>query len=181
MKLHVKRRALRKRYGHSSSAMTKRFTVTRIRLDRQGYTSSGRYYGTGAPLFSVLDNETEKETEVRAPDAKAAREKVMIEIFGPPPKNSYMGEAKAISNAITVEMNAPGAGRKGSIQQFREKLNAVTGRLRPLTAGDRAWEYYDKDMDAAADNEAGNHIGYALGKLRSAAQMIAGAADRLKT
>jgi hypothetical protein len=180
----MKKRALRKRYGRATSAMTRRFEVTRVRLDSGGYDSGGRYYGSGPPLFHVYDKETEKEETVRAADAKSARQKVMTGIFGPPPKNSYMGEAKAISNEITAELNrGVSLSYKDHplVQKYREKLNAVTARLRPLTASDPAWEYYDKHMDRAADDESSRHTSYALHQLRDASQMIAGAADRLKT
>jgi len=162
--------------------MTKRFTVSRIFLTRDGYTSSGRYYGTGAPLFSVLDNETGQEREVRGSDAKAARQKVMNGIFGAPPKNAYLGEARKLSTAITEEMNKEPTYKDWAlVQKYREKLNALTRTLRPLTPADPAWESYDKHMDQAAHYESGRHTSYALSALRAATQMIAGAADRLKT
>lgn len=81
--MRARNRTLRRRYGRaSSSSMTKRFVVTRIPLNSDGYTSSGQYYGRGAPLFSVMDNETEREETVRASSAKAARQKVVDGVFG---------------------------------------------------------------------------------------------------
>lgn len=32
--------------------------IERIRINRQGYDSSGRYWGVGAPLFSAYDGDT---------------------------------------------------------------------------------------------------------------------------
>jgi hypothetical protein len=56
-----------------------RLEVFRQRLDRGGYTSYGRYYGIGAPLFSVYDEKSGDHFMVRASDANDAREKVLTE------------------------------------------------------------------------------------------------------
>ena len=71
-------RTLKRRYGRSaSSALIKRYKVTRHPIDRQGYDKSGRYFGVGAPLFDVYDSETDEDFQVRASNAKTAREKVV--------------------------------------------------------------------------------------------------------
>lgn len=78
-----RRRALRRRYGRArfdvpgSKQLAARFPVRRIRLDRGGYASGGRYYGSGAPLFSVYDEDTGKEHVTRARDAREARAKAI--------------------------------------------------------------------------------------------------------
>jgi hypothetical protein len=60
-------------------AQIKRYPVERIRLDRGGYDRTGRYWGLGAPLYRVWDNEEERFycQEVRAPNARAARQSVL--------------------------------------------------------------------------------------------------------
>jgi hypothetical protein len=45
----------------------------RVRLDRGGYDPSGRYWGTGAPLYRVTDDDGNLDEHVRAPDAPTAR------------------------------------------------------------------------------------------------------------
>jgi hypothetical protein len=50
----------------------------KIRLNRQGYTSGGRYYGVGAPLYRVTSDDGELDEVVRAPNAKSAKEQALI-------------------------------------------------------------------------------------------------------
>lgn len=163
---------LRHRYGRAAGA-TKRFVVTRIRLNSGGYDSGGRYYGGGAPLFSVEDVETGREETVRASSAKVAREKIMEGVFGPPPKNPFQGEARVLSKAIAAEPY--GKSKPAVARQYKAQLEALSARVRRANPDDRAWGFYDKDM-AALDEESS----YAFGKLHSAAQMIEGAAERIR-
>ncbi len=71
-------RLVRKGFARKPASV-RRFEVTRIRLSSQGYTSGGRYYGTGAPLFAVYDRQTGQSYELRAPSAQEARRRVVIE------------------------------------------------------------------------------------------------------
>lgn len=57
-------------------APERRFTVTRVRLDSGGYDSGGRYYGRGAPLFSVEDHYDGRTMQLRAKDKTAAKAKI---------------------------------------------------------------------------------------------------------
>ena len=161
------RRSLHRRYGHATSATTKRFTVTRIPL-RGDYDRNGRYWGAGAPLFSVLDNETEKEEVVRASNAKAAREKVMVGIFGPPARNPLHASIKKLSKELYDEL-VKNDGRMPSalIEKYRPTVIALAATVRPSTSDDRAWDYFDKDLER--------------GRLHSAVSMIAGAEERMKS
>jgi hypothetical protein len=155
--------------------MTKRFTVERIRLDSGGYDSRGRYFGTGAPLFSVTDNETDKTTEVRAGSAKLAREKVMQGLFGPPPKNPMHGEARTLSESLYAEALKESSPPQPLLQQYKADVFALASKVRASNPTDRAWTYYDKDI--ASMPESGR---YAMGSLHRAAQMIEGAAERIR-
>lgn len=51
--------------------------VSRVKIDRQGYTPTGRYFGTGAPLFSVeqWNDKTGywREEYIRSADYQSAR------------------------------------------------------------------------------------------------------------
>jgi hypothetical protein len=162
------RRSLHRRYGHAASAMTKRFVVTRIPINRDGYDSRGRYYGSGAPLFSVLDNETEKEEVVRAANVKAAREKVMVGIFGPPARNPLHAKIKKLSKELYDELvKHDGRMPAALVDKYRSEVVALAAKVRPSTSGDRAWDYFDKDLDS--------------GRLHGAVQMIAGAEERMKS
>lgn len=57
--------------------------VNRIWLDKQGYTKGGRYYGVGAPVYSIevfswcSGNEYVNNQEFRAANIREAKEKVM--------------------------------------------------------------------------------------------------------
>jgi hypothetical protein len=57
--------------------LVQRFEVRRIRLSSQGYDRSGRYYGTGAPLYSVYDSDTGDGYETRASSAEQARQRAI--------------------------------------------------------------------------------------------------------
>jgi hypothetical protein len=50
--------------------------LERVRLNREGYTSSGRYYGTGAPLYRATSSVTNESLEFRAADRTAAKSKL---------------------------------------------------------------------------------------------------------
>jgi hypothetical protein len=70
---------LKRRYGRALSrkALMERFEVNRIRINSQGYDRNGRYYGSGAPLFRVYDNQDGLTHETRAQSAPEAREKAI--------------------------------------------------------------------------------------------------------
>lgn len=55
-----------------------KFILTRIHLDRQGYAKdTGKYYGVGAQVFSLEEDDTGKFVEeFRAYDREAAKTKV---------------------------------------------------------------------------------------------------------
>lgn len=50
--------------------------IERVPLDRMGYTRSGKYFGTGAPLWNVYSHDGEVDFHIRAVDKAAARAKV---------------------------------------------------------------------------------------------------------
>jgi hypothetical protein len=53
------------------------YTAKRVRLDRGGYDSSGQYFGSGAPLYEI-DNEDERFTGyVRAHSSAEAKEEAI--------------------------------------------------------------------------------------------------------
>lgn len=51
-------------------------SLRKIRLDRGGYDSSGRYYGTGLPLYEAYDEETGLDVRFRAHDRDDAKAKI---------------------------------------------------------------------------------------------------------
>lgn len=51
--------------------------IERIRLNSGGYTSFGRYFGQGDPLFHVTDDEGDVDFHVRAADRNAAKREVL--------------------------------------------------------------------------------------------------------
>jgi hypothetical protein len=62
-----------------------RIYIERVRLDRQGYTKSGQYFGVGAPLFRYSGEDPDAYYEakkyiddyIRAASNKEARVKIM--------------------------------------------------------------------------------------------------------
>lgn len=51
-----------------------KYSVTRIRINRDGYDSGGRYWGVGLPLFLASNPpDHDDEAHFRAEDSKAAR------------------------------------------------------------------------------------------------------------
>lgn len=54
--------------------------ISRIKLDRQGYDRHGSYYGVGAPLWAVYDDNGDIEINVRAPSKKAVKDMIRAEI-----------------------------------------------------------------------------------------------------
>jgi len=64
------------------SRKPQRYTVDRVSLNRGGYDRRGRYWGIGERLYCVEDAETGKFMHVRAPSAKAARDKASREKYG---------------------------------------------------------------------------------------------------
>jgi hypothetical protein len=50
--------------------------LERVSINRQGYDSHGRYWGTGAPLYAVHVPDTRIYEHVRASSAKDARAKL---------------------------------------------------------------------------------------------------------
>jgi hypothetical protein len=54
--------------------------VHRVKLDRGGYDSRGKYYGVGSPLFEVEADNTGECIYLRAPDRTIAYE--MLRKFG---------------------------------------------------------------------------------------------------
>lgn len=72
------RRAARKHWpGARERGIRKALAVTRVHLDRGGYTKHGQYFGIGAPLYYVGDEETNKGQYVRASSAAEARERAV--------------------------------------------------------------------------------------------------------
>ena len=56
-----------------SRADIQRYEVTRIHLDRGGYTSNGVYFGVDGPLYYVYDMVERRGAYIRARNARAAR------------------------------------------------------------------------------------------------------------
>lgn len=55
--------------------------INRVRLDRGGYDSQGRYFGAGKPLFMYYADEEDLYGHVRASDKAEAKEKVRREVL----------------------------------------------------------------------------------------------------
>ncbi len=63
--------------------------LSQIRLNRQGYTSNGRYYGTGAPLYQAYNTRNHESLEFRAKDRADAKK--LIGLMFTDPKNDALG------------------------------------------------------------------------------------------
>lgn len=67
-------------YNPSLPPSGPRVYLRRERLDRQGYTSWGRYFGAGRPLFRFWTDDGEIDDWVRANDREEAKERIWREI-----------------------------------------------------------------------------------------------------
>lgn len=71
-------------------------SVARIRLDRGGYTSTGRYFGSGAPLFEIQATRTTRsdfgeETAFRSYFVRAAgRAAAIREVIKAAPRSDFL-------------------------------------------------------------------------------------------
>jgi hypothetical protein len=103
-------------------------TVERVRLDRGGYTSSGRYYGTGAPLFSANfdDYSQVRSWETRAKDRAHAIE-LAKRHFGLPPDAPMRGGASRAQHRERLSK---------SRSEGRQRLSPES--LKTLTHADKA-------------------------------------------
>lgn len=79
VKKKLSRKAFRK-LARKRLAPKRRLTATRIRINRQGYDSRGKYWGVGAPLYRVCEGD-EMDVMVRAPSAERAKAEV-YKLFG---------------------------------------------------------------------------------------------------
>lgn len=165
-----------------------RLRAERVRLDRGGYTRSGRYFGTGAPLYLVTDDEGDIHEYVRAASAVEARQKVGIyKGLIEEPVAPERRPARALAQRITRAINEPLSGAAGIRRAWGlvTETRELAERIRPMTPNDRAWKIFDNDMARARqDLDEEFHrpseasIERALLNLRAAAQLIEGAASR---
>lgn len=78
----------------SDETPTIKATMRRVRLDRGGYTSSGRYFGIGAPLFEMEPDDYRSGIHpqyVRAVDRDSAIRKIKVTL----PMLRFHGEKRA--------------------------------------------------------------------------------------
>jgi hypothetical protein len=78
-------KAVRKR-SRRFKKLTGKLYAERVRLDRQGYDSHGRYWGVGQKLYRVSNSDTTNDPYidkfVRAPSADTAKTEVYEQVFG---------------------------------------------------------------------------------------------------
>ena len=60
----------------ASSDLNEQVWLTRVRLNRQGYTSNGSYWGVGAPLFAYESEDGSAYGYLRAADRADAKRKL---------------------------------------------------------------------------------------------------------
>jgi hypothetical protein len=63
--------------------------LSQVRLNNQGYTSNGRYYGVGAPLYQAYNNRNHESIEFRAKDRAEAKR--LVGLMFTEPKNDSLG------------------------------------------------------------------------------------------
>jgi len=74
--------------------MTTKLEIRHVRLDRQGYTKRGEYYGVGEKLYCTSDfSLSNRDACVRAPSAKAARP-ALVKLAKDYGKGSFSGAQK---------------------------------------------------------------------------------------
>jgi len=96
-------------------------TAERVKLNREGYTSSGQYFGVGAPLWECYDGDR-GPLYLRAGDKKAAMAQVML--------RRPMGRS---SSSVAGEDSTPRAKRLKASRASRPRLNPVEQAIHDLT------------------------------------------------
>ena len=64
------------------TARPSQLRAERVHIDRQGYDRRGQYWGIGAPLYRVTDDEGYLDEHVRAPDAPTAKRRAVEQAGG---------------------------------------------------------------------------------------------------
>lgn len=96
-------------------------TAERVKLNRQGYTSSGQYFGVGAPLWECYDGDR-GPLYLRAGDKKAAMAQVLL--------RRPMG---CSSSSVGADERPTRAERLKASRASRPRLNPVQQAIRDLT------------------------------------------------
>ena len=109
--------------------------LERKRLNRQGYTSSGQYYGTGAPLFSAFNPETGQYLEFRAADRTAAQTTLM-KIF----TNTSDPSLKDKFNSFELDRFVG----QDWIQKRLESKPGTPGKSRPVHYQGERWYVFEQ-------------------------------------
>lgn len=143
--------------------------VERIRLNRGGYDRRGRYYGVGQPLYHVTGENTGTEHTsrrlvidelVRAPDARAARQKVAAKFdVQPADKRQRASSRAALAKAKSAAEHAERMLKKTREESF---ARIISGKYESgpahynLLAKDHAAAGEALLVSADAYREAGN-------------------------
>jgi hypothetical protein len=93
-------------------------TAERVKLNRQGYTSSGQYFGVGAPLWECYDGDR-GPLYLRAGDKKAAIAQVLLR--------------RPMGSSVGADELPPRAQRLKASRAAKARLNPVEQAIRDLT------------------------------------------------
>lgn len=170
--------------------MASRFRAERVPLDRGGYDRRGQYWGTGTPLYRVTSDEDGIDEHVRAQSAVEARQKIQTKHgLARGVTTGDRGRLQRIQLRIRAlldnepRMSVPDAGRAAN--RLLRDVVRLAADVRSQNPDDRAWRYYDRDIEEAERSLRGellrmdfDHLERGLFRLRQATQMIEGALSR---
>ena len=122
-----------KRTTASADDTLPKLDMQRVRVNRDGYDSSGAYWGAGPDVFIATTADGTDEVTVRARNVADAREKVAAELARQP------GAAKVsdmpIGGAAPRKTKYPAKSAGRPVPKFRrDQLSAVGALSRPLRA-----------------------------------------------
>jgi hypothetical protein len=138
--------------------------LERERLDRDGYTQMGRYFGVGLPLFRVTDDETGRDLYIRARDRAAAARAVKLEDKANPSYSeiryfwSKVNAARPNPRVMTqLDHKKAAVVALDQVMRLAPDWDAVTDPYGYTLTGDakkalRAYWYHVKEYDRIMDN-----------------------------
>lgn len=156
----------------------------RVRIDRGGYDPSGRYWGTGGPLYRVSGEYGGKDidTHVRAAGSAEARRKVEVSHGGRQrgaKELGYLAIYDRVEKLRRAVRNTPPT--RETNKRFLRSADLLRARIRSLNPDDIAWRFFYGPFENASRKIASGHsydVELASRELAQALESLAAVASR---